>query len=74
MYIDVDIEIDEIYDSLSTLEKKDLVVWLQEEGYLDDYVKIVDHTNHELGTKLSAAHWRMSVEDIEAIQQILNKY
>ena len=35
-YINVDIDLDEIYDAFSSSEKNSLVDWLKEDGYIED--------------------------------------
>ena len=35
-YINVDIDLDEIYDAFSSSEKNSLVDWLKEDGYIEE--------------------------------------
>ena len=75
MYINVDIDLDDIYSELDKYDKKELAEWLKSEGYFEKVRKeMVVENSVELGNKLTDSMWRMSNEDIEAIKQILNKY
>lgn len=75
MYVNVDVDLDDIYCELRSSEKKELAEWLKEDGYFEEPSKgAVVESAIELGNKLTDSMWRMSNEDIEAIKQILNKY
>lgn len=75
MYINVDIDLDDLYSELDKYDKKELAEWLKKDGYFEEVHKeVVAVDTMELGNKLTDSMWRMSNEDIEAIKQILNKY
>lgn len=74
MYIDVDIDLDEIYSELNKYDKDQLVKWLQEDGFFPEKIDVVETDSAEMGDKLTQSLWRMSNEDIATIKQILNKY
>jgi hypothetical protein len=78
-YINVDIELDEIYDALTTSEKKMLVEWLD----ADDLISLPDETIvsgisnpdfTEVCNKLAQSYYRMSKADEETIIEIMKKY
>ncbi len=86
-YIDVDIDVDDFYDNCSSYEKKELISYLREDGLLPDAEEkmVVGNTAevirnvhdvewYELLQKLAPLRMQMSVEDIEAIKQIVKKY
>jgi hypothetical protein len=78
-WINVDIDLDEIYDDLSTSEKKMLVEWLD----ADDLIALPDETKfsgisnpdfNEVCAKLAQSYYKMSKADEETIIQIMKKY
>ena len=79
--IDVDIEIDEFVDSCSDREMKSLINYLQSEGHLNKF-NIKDETKmtaNEIHFRdklslLSDKYYQMSVEEIETIENLYNKY
>ena len=79
--IDVDIEIDEFVDSCSERDIKDLIRYLFECGHLDKF-KIKDEskmTSNEIEFRdklslLSDKYYQMSVEEIEMVGNLYNKY
>lgn len=79
--VDVDIEIDEFVDSCSDREMKNLIDYLQKGGYLGKF-NIKDETKmtaNEIDfrdklSSLSDKYYQMSVEEIETIETLYNKY
>ena len=79
--VDVDIEIDEFVDSCSDREMKNLINYLQTEGHLGKF-NISDEskmTANEIDfrdklSSLSDKYYQMSVEEIETIETLYNKY
>ncbi|MFM7987767.1 MAG: hypothetical protein ACKPKO_51490, partial [Candidatus Fonsibacter sp.] len=79
--VDVDIEIDEFIDSCSKREIENLINYLQSEGYLDK-LNIKDDSKMtaneiEFRDKMSSLtdkYYQMSVEEIEMIETLYNKY
>jgi hypothetical protein len=77
-YIRVDIDLDEVYDDLSSSEKNSLVDWLKEDGYIegpetndfppsetykdDEWVEIIQ--------KLSKNRHQLTLEEEEQIKEI----
>ena len=85
-YINVHVDLDDIYDDMSNTDKRDLAEWLHEYGILHI------HQNHEIRrlvrgeeesfdekelrdnlTKLWNGHYLLSNEDEEIIKQIASK-
>ena len=77
-YISVDIDLDEIYDGLSSSERNSLVDWLKEDGYIED-----PETNNfppsetykddewvEIIQKLSKNRHQLTFEEEEQIKEI----
>ncbi len=86
-YIDVDIDVDDFYDKCSSYERRQLLDYLKDDGYVPNAEEkmVVGNTAevirnvhdvewYELLQKLAPLRMQMSVEDIEAIKQIVKKY
>lgn len=76
-YIDVDIEIEEFIDELSTWEIEELVDLLRSKGHLNDVsspkMNIQDIEWSKTIDKLSEARLQLTVEEEELIKNIANK-
>jgi hypothetical protein len=77
--VDVDIEIDEFVDSCNPREIKDLVNYLTAEGHLEKTKDLTKMTASEIDfcdkmSILSDKFYQMSVEEIEFIETLYNKY
>jgi hypothetical protein len=78
MYVNLDVDIDDILSGLSGREKQQLVDELYEDGYVPKQVeKIIDNDNDsdfdEQVRKLIGNSWRLTKEDEETILKITNK-
>jgi ribosomal protein S8 len=81
VYTSVNIQIDEFVDSCNDRDMKNLLRYLSEEGYLDEF-NIKDETKMtaneiEFRNKmslLSDKYYQMSVEETELIENLYNKY
>lgn len=79
--VDVDIEIDEFVDSCNERDMKNLIRYLQEEGYLGKF-NIKDETKmtpneiefREKMLLLSDKFYQMTMEESELIENLYNKY
>lgn len=79
--VDVDIEIDEFVDSCNERDMKNLIRYLQEEGYLGKF-NIKDETKmtaneiefREKMLLLSDKFYQMTLDDAEFIENLYNKY
>jgi ribosomal protein S8 len=79
--VDVDIEIDEFVDSCNDRDIKNLLRYLSEEGYLNEF-NIKDETKMSANeiqfrdkmSLLSDKYYQMSVEETELIENLYNKY
>ena len=79
--VDVDIEIDEFVDSCSEREMKSLIGYLSNQGHLGKF-NMKDESKMtaneiEFSDKmslLSDKYYQMSVEEIETIENLYNKY
>jgi len=79
--VDVDIEIDEFVDSCSTRDMQMLIRYLQEEGHLsnlnvkDESKMTADEIEHcNMLSTLMDRYIQMSVEDLQTIENLYNKY
>jgi hypothetical protein len=85
-YINVDVDLDDIYDTMSSSDKRDMAEWLHEDGILNKHPnteirRLVRGEEESQGeyefrndlTKLWNAHYQLSNEDQEIIKQIANK-
>ena len=79
--IDVDIEIDEFVDSCSTRDIENLLKYLSNQGYLSkfgvpDETKMTSQEEKfvERLTSLSQKYHQMSIDDIDTLENLFNKY
>jgi hypothetical protein len=85
-YINVKVELDEVYDQMGTYDKNDIAEWLYEDGILDQHpnveirklVRGKEESNGEKElrdnlAKLWNAHYQLTNEDELLIKQIANK-
>lgn len=80
-YVDVDLDIDDIYRNCSDREKQELVDWLKEDGYLterdteyDKSASLLQQLFNKNIAKIKDSYLTMSKEDFEMINQIAKKY
>ncbi len=78
MYVNLDVDIDDILSGLSGREKQQLVDELYEDGYVPKQVEeIIDNHNDsdfdEQVKKLIGNSWRLTKEDEQTILKITNK-
>jgi len=78
-YISVNVDLDEVYDELSTGDKKDLVEWLSDDGFIDTTITpknsgLTNDAFNEMCSKLANVYYRMSKEDEEIIINMVKKY
>ena len=90
MSITVYVNLDEVYDQMDSWDKKNMLVYLREDGYLtddepsgiNDGVSIVIPSDASMGqeehlrlvSKLGGLYYRISDEDMEIIRNIVKKY
>ena len=80
-YINVDIDLDEVYDGLSSSEKNHLVDWLKEDGYIEDpetneFPSSENYKDDEwvgIIQKLAQNRHQLTLEEEELIKSISNK-
>ena len=85
-YINVDVDLDDIYDNMSRSDKRDMAEWLYDDGILGshpnpDVRKLIRGDEESFDekelrddlTKLWNGHYQLSREDEEIIKQIANK-
>ena len=79
--IDVDIEIDEFVDSCNTRDIENLLKYLANQGYLSkfgvpDETKMTSQEEKfvEKLTSLSQKYHQMSIDDIDTLENLFNKY
>jgi hypothetical protein len=88
-YISIDIDLDDIYDEMSTYDKEKFATWLKEDGILtEDEDEIFNETIFRLPVnatlmendhihkcaKLANLYHQLSNEEIEIIDNLLKKY
>ena len=85
-YINVKVDLDEVYDQMGKYDKRDMAEWLYEDGILDTHpnpeiIKLIRGNEESQGEKelrdvldkLWNAYHRLSNEDELLIKQIANK-
>jgi hypothetical protein len=82
--VDVDIEIDDIYDDLGQSDRDRLISWLRDDGHLNAYMQSNDIngpsaqlTNDAFFNdcmSLGSAYYRMTAEEIETVRALVAKY
>jgi hypothetical protein len=81
--VDVDIEIDDIYDDLGQSDIDRLISWLHDDGHLSAYMQsndidgpttIVQDTFFDDCVSLGGAYYRMTAEEIETVRALVAKY
>jgi hypothetical protein len=78
-YINVHIDLGDIYDDLSKKEKEMLVDWLEQDDVLptvavSSYNGIMNQDFNDVCSKLAQSYYRMGKEDEETILKIMKKY
>jgi hypothetical protein len=86
-YINLHVDLDDIYDEMDRSDKRTMAQWLHDDGILESHPnpeirKIVRGDEESDGekflrdnlTKLWNSYYRMSNEDIELIEQLSKKY
>jgi hypothetical protein len=85
-YINVDIDLDDVYDDMNSSEKEQMAEWLEKDGFcnLEDEYKsdnefeienptLLDDIWTEVVKKLFNGRLQLSLEDEETITKIANK-
>jgi hypothetical protein len=85
-YINVKVELDDVYDQMGTYDKNDIAEWLYEDGILDQHpnseirklVRGKEESNGEKElrdnlAKLWNAHYQLTNEEELLIKQIVNR-
>lgn len=85
-WISIDVDLDDIYNGMSSRDKRNMAEWLYEDGILESHPnseirKRVRGDNESPGeyvfrndlTKLWDGHYQLTTEDQEIIKQIANK-
>jgi hypothetical protein len=85
-YINVTVDLDEVYNQMGKYDKRDMAEWLHEDGILGTHPnpeirKLIRGDEESVGEaelrdnllKLWYGHYRLSNEDEEIIKQIANK-
>lgn len=85
-YITVDIDLDDVYDGMSSYDKKQMAEWLEKDGFctLEDEYKsdnefeienpnVLDDMWSDIVKKLFHGRIQLSIEDEETITKIANK-
>jgi hypothetical protein len=76
--ITVDLDVEDVYDSLSERHKKTLLDWLREDGIVtwigDTSSNLINDEFTQVCGKLAESYYRMSNEDTETVIKIMKKY
>ena len=83
--VEVDIDIDEIYDELTSIDRRELIEWLHKDGHLTEYIREYNEesersnrlTDESFVTdciSLGESFYRMSDADIQIVRDMVNKY
>lgn len=78
-YVNIHVDLEDIYDDLSTKEKEMLVDWLEQDDTLptvkvSNYTGIMNEEFTNVCSKLAQTYYKMSKEDEQLIINIVNKY
>ena len=80
MYVNVRVDVEEVYDDLSTYEKKQVAEWLYDDGIItikpnkrDNNTTLLEYEFIEKMTKIIESYVRLTNEQIDAIEQIYLK-
>ena len=89
MSISIYVDLEEIYNQMDSWDKKTMLEYLREDGYLTDEatgindgvsitipddVSLVQEEHLRLVSKLGGLYFRISDEDLDIIQKIIKKY
>jgi len=79
--VDVDLDLEDLYDELSKREKERLIKWLEDEGYLTDQkdieyekMSILEQMFEDDIEKIRKAYFQISKDDFKTISEIAKKY
>lgn len=77
-YADVEVDVDEFLESLSSRETDELITALIDDGYLKKDCRIDESTRpssieYKLQEKIESGFWKLSLEDQDTITKILDK-
>jgi hypothetical protein len=82
-WISVDIDMDDIYNEMSSRDKDRMAEWLKEDGYMNEKPEGYDIPSsssplerhfHDVLIGLSSKFYSMSNEEIELIENLYKKY
>jgi hypothetical protein len=88
MGISIHVDLDEVYDQMDSWDKKSMLGYLRDDGYLTDVTGVNDgvsitipidssfgqEEHLRLVSKLGGLYFRISDEDMEIIRNIVKKY
>lgn len=83
--IEVDIDLDEIYDELTSRDRRELIEWLHKDGHLTKYIREYNEESERSNQltdesfvadciALGESYYRMSDADIQIVRDMVNKY
>lgn len=78
-YVNIHVDLEDVYDDLSKSEKEMLVDWLEQDDILptikvSNYSGLMNQEFNDVCSKLAQSYYRMSKEDEELIVKIMKKY
>jgi hypothetical protein len=78
-YVNIHVDLEDVYDDLSKSEKQMLVDWLEQDDILptikvSNYSGLMNQEFNDVCSKLAQSYYRMSKEDEELIVKIMKKY
>ena len=78
-YVNIHVDLEDVYDDLSKSEKEMLVDWLEQDDILptikvSNYSGLMNQEFNDGCSKLAQSYYRLSKEDEELIVKIMKKY
>jgi hypothetical protein len=78
-YINVHVDLDDIYDDLTSSDKRELVELLTDDGYIEPEPietseSLQNEEFNEACKKLASSYYRLSQEDEKIITDLIKKY
>jgi hypothetical protein len=84
-WIQIDVDLDDVYDSMGSYEKRKMAEWLDEDGYttittesegynIPPTTSSLENEFHNMLINLSSKFYQMSNEEVEMITKLYKKY
>ena len=84
-WIQIDVDLDDVYDNMGSYERRKMAEWLEDDGYTTITTKLegydippstssLESEFHDMLINLSSKFYQMSNEEVEMITKLYNKY